>query len=434
VKFAGKDKDEKTATMEGKTEDLHATEESKDEETNDKDADQNFLDQLTEECQTKAGDWDQRSQTRAGELKALAEATETLESGASAQESTRLPQLVQKPASFLQLRGTSNDAMRVAVSLKIESLLSKQARMLQSPILSVMSMKVKLSADHFVKVRGLIKDLIGRLQADAQSEQTQKGFCDNAMAEATAKRDGANAAIEVAVSSISKKTNQQAQLNQEIQDLKQAVADNLKSLNEATELREGEKEDNSVTSETANEGKAAVELALSILRSFYENAFIQTGYTPPNAGRDGETVGDKAPEVFSGDYNGNQGASKGILGLLEVILSDFERTISTTESEETAAQAAFEVFETDVKDDNVAKDASITTKEGEVATLEDDLVEQTEDKQDAQKLLADSKKELKTLKPLCVEGEETYSQRVAKREKEIGALKEAMVILDEWQK
>lgn len=367
-------------------------------------------------------------------MKALAEATETLESGASAQESTRLPQLVQKPASFLQIRGTSNDAMRVAVSLKIESLLSKQARILQSPVLSVMSMKVKLSADHFVKVRGLIKDLIGRLQADAQSEQTQKGFCDTAMAEATAKRDGANADIEVAVSSISKKTNQKAQLEMEIQDLKQAVADNLKSLNEATELREGEKEDNSVTTETAGEGKAAVDLALSILRSFYENAFIQTGYTPPNAGRDGETVGDKAPEVFSGEYNGNQGASKGILGLLEVILSDFERTISTTASEETAAQAAFEVFETDVKDDNVAKEASITTKEGEVSTLEDELVDQIEDKQDAQKLLADSKSELKTLKPLCVAGEETYSQRVAKREKEIGALKEAMVILDEWQK
>jgi len=35
---------------------------------------------------------------------------------------------------------------------------------------------------------------------------------------------------------------------------------------------------------------------------------------------------------------------------------------------------------------------------------------------------------------MCVEGEETYAQRVAKREKEIAALKEAMVILDEWQK
>jgi len=33
-----------------------------------------------------------------------------------------------------------------------------------------------------------------------------------------------------------------------------------------------------------------------------------------------------------------------------------------------------------------------------------------------------------------VEGEETYAQRVAKREKEIEALKEAMTLLDEWQK
>ena len=35
---------------------------------------------------------------------------------------------------------------------------------------------------------------------------------------------------------------------------------------------------------------------------------------------------------------------------------------------------------------------------------------------------------------MCVEGEETYAQRVAKREKEIEALKEAQQNLDDWQK
>lgn len=81
-----------------------------------------------------------------------------------------------------------------------------------------------------------------------------------------------------------------------------------------------------MTVETAKEGQAAVELALSILKQFYENAFIQTGYTPPNADREGLTVADRAPDTFSGTYHGNQDASKGIIGLLDVILSDFERT------------------------------------------------------------------------------------------------------------
>jgi len=34
---------------------------------------------------------------------------------------------------------------------------------------------------------------------------------------------------------------------------------------------------------------------------------------------------------------------------------------------------------------------------------------------------------------MCVEGEETWEERKAKREQEIEALKQALQILDEWQ-
>jgi len=297
-----------------------------------------------------------------------------------------------------------------------------------------MSMKVKLAADHFVKVRGLIKDLIKKLEDDAEQEATQKGYCDKEMGEAVSTRDRANAALEVAVGNINKLNSEKDKLNKEVNDLKQAIADNLKSLNEATELRNTEKDENTVTVETATEGKEAVEMAIGVLNEFYNNAFIQTKYVPPNAGRDGETVADKAPETFSGTYHGNQEASKGIVGLLDVILSDFERTIETTTSEEESAQSAFETYEQDIKDDNDEKEGSITKKKNRIADIKDELVDEQEDKDEAIAKKDSAKKELQKLKPLCVEGEETYAQRVAKREKEIEALKEAMTLLDEWQK
>merc|ERR1719329_1012820 len=216
---------------------------------------------------------------------------------------------------------------------------------------------------------------------------------------------------------------------------KKAIAENLKALNEATELRNSEKADNEATIETAEEGKTAVELAINILKEFYDNAFIQTGkYVPPDSDREGLTVADRAPEVFSGTYHGSQSNSKGIIGLLEVILSDFTRTIETTTQQEKTNQNAFETFEADIKADNLAKEGDIKTKEGRIADIEDELVDQEEDKADATTLKEDAIADLKKLKPLCVEGEETYAQRVAKRQKEIAALKEAMVILDEWQK
>merc|ERR1719446_302244 len=193
VKFAEKDKAEKTAIMEAKQEELNNAEADKTQETKEMNADQSFLDVLTDECQQKAVDWDQRSKTRAGELKALADALEVLESGAADQyAANKKLVLTQKAATFLQLRGTSNEEMRAAATLKVEGLLNKRARALQSPILSMTSMKVKLSADHFVKVRGLIKDLIKRLEDDAAAEADQKSYCDKNMKEALANRDKAN--------------------------------------------------------------------------------------------------------------------------------------------------------------------------------------------------------------------------------------------------
>ena len=393
------------------------------------------MNDLTSQCETKASDWDQRSKARAGELQALDKALEVLQDGASEQyKANKKLNLAQKATSFLQLRGTSAEALKVVAMMRAEGLLTREAKALKSPILSVMSMKVKLAADHFVKVRGLIKDLIQKLQDDAEAEATQKGFCDSNMADAVANRDAGNAAMEVAVGNLNKLSSEKDKLNKEVNELKQAIADNLKSLNEATELRGTEKDENQVTVETAQEGKEAVEMAIGVLNEFYNNAFIQTKYTPPNAGRDGETVGDKAPESFSGEYNGNQGAATGIVGLLDVILSDFTRTIETTNGEESAAESTFETYEQDTKDDNAAKDADVTTKNNRIAEIKDELVDETEDKDDATTKIAEAKKELQKLKPLCIEGEETYAQRVAKREKEIEALKEAMTLLDEWQK
>merc|ERR1712196_536580 len=96
-------------------------------------------------------------------------------------------------------------------------------------------------------------------------------------------------------------------------------------------------------------GLEAVKDAIAVLKEFYENAFVQTGFVPAGADRDGNTVKDLAPAGQSGTYHGNQDAAKGIFGLLEVIQSDFERTSEKTTSEEEKAQSEFEEYEKETK-------------------------------------------------------------------------------------
>merc|ERR1719321_407016 len=100
-------------------------------------------------------------------------------------------------------------------------------------------------------------------------------------------------------------------------------------------IRGDEKAENEATISEAKEAKDAVAEAIDTLEKFYKTAakgsseFIQG-------------VEDDAPEVgFEGDYKGQQEASGGIIGMLEVIKSDFERTITETEQAEAQAEQDF---------------------------------------------------------------------------------------------
>merc|ERR1719231_2046164 len=138
-----------------------------------------------------------------------------------------------------------------------------------------------------------------------------------------------------------------AELIEEIDTLANEIAALRKGLFEATELRKEEKADNMKTLGDSKDGLEAVKAAIKVLKEFYDNAFVQ--FVPAGADRDGNTVKDLAPAGQEGTYHGNQDAAKGIFGLLEVIQSDFKRTIETTTKEEEDAQAEFEEFEKETK-------------------------------------------------------------------------------------
>jgi len=444
MKFAEKEKTEKEEVSAMKTDQMHQAQEDKDQETKERDADQSFLDVLVEACQTKAQEWDQRSRTRAGELAAIAQALEALESGvtpnwnankklAGLQLGAHNPITASGATSLLQVRGTNMRKQEIVTGRALQ-LISLKADTLKSRLLSALLIKAKASEDHFVKVRGLIKDLIARLEADAESEASQKSFCDREMASALSDLDRAQASLEELAAETARNESERAALLEDIDDLQKAIAELQKALNEATELRSTERDQNKKTLAEAEAGKEAVKFALQVLSEFYEGAaagLVQ--YVPPDSDRDGKTVGDLAPEVFDGEYNGRQESSKGIIGLLEVILSDFERTITTVTAAEKEAQEVFEEFEVDTNADIAEKQKDKAAKEARVADITDKLAQLKDEAADAKSLLDGSLAELEKLKPMCVQAEETYAERVAKRDQEIEALKQAIEILDNWQ-
>jgi chromosome segregation ATPase len=382
---------------------------------------------------------------RADELQAISKATDALEEGVKpnyganaklvgfVQKSAAPKPATVKPASFIQLRRSGSTSASQAMK-QVLDLLKSKATVLKSQELAAIALRVSMQEDHFVKVRQMLKDLIAKLKADAEAEAEQKGFCDKGMMEATTARDEAKMTIESKTADISKNEAEKAELLEDISNLQKAIAENKKAINEATELRNKEHSDNEKTLADADAGKEAVTFALTTLKEFYEGAaFVQVKYTPPVTDSSGNNFADMAPKGVSGSYSGNQQQSKGIIGMLEVILSDFERTLDTTKSSEDDAQSKFETFESETEADSKAKQDDVDAKKGRVAEIEDALMTLEDENSDAQTKLDGALSELEKLKPMCVSGGETYAERVAAREQEIAALKEAMQMLIDWQ-
>merc|ERR1712014_251412 len=111
----------------------------------------------------------------------------------------------------------------------------------------------------------------------------------------------------------------------------------------ATEIREKEHAENTQTIEDSKEAQVAVAQALTVLREFYAKAGQATAFLQQQP---------VAPEIFDSPYTGMQGENGGVIGMLEVIESDFARLESDTQAAEASAQKEYDAFMTDSKVDS----------------------------------------------------------------------------------
>merc|ERR1719375_2397562 len=187
-------------------------------------------------------------------------------------------------------------------------------------------------------------------------------------------------------------------------------------LQKATDMRLKEKEENAMSLKDSKEGLAAIKKAIGILKDFYAKgakaALLQAS-----------PVDEDAPESpFEGSYKGKQGASKGVIGMLEVIESDFERAIKQTELGEKEAARVYVNFDRQIKTSVSSKETGKEQAEADLKMTEIAIQTGMRDLETTQKMLDDSLKELENLKPACIDTGMSYKERVAAREGEIEAL------------
>merc|ERR1719498_940514 len=189
----------------------------------------------------------------------------------------------------------------------------------------------------------------------------------------------------------------------------------------ATKIREEEKAKNAETVKDAQDAQTAVAQALTVLKEFYAKAGEATALLQQQP---------EAPEIFDKPYKGMQGESGGVVGMLEVIQSDFARLEAETKAAEEQAQKEYDEFITDSEVDKAAKTKDIEHKTAKKQDQEQSLVSKNEDLEGTQKELDAALAYFDKLKPSCVDSGVSYEDRVARRKEEIESLQEALKILN----
>jgi len=383
--------------------------------TSTRDDDSKYLGDTSSTCEQKASDFGSRQQLRADEIAALEKAVEILSSGAvSGAAEKHLPTLLQKKGTSLAQLRTSQSG-KDPNQQRVAAYLHDQATKLDSRILSALA--TRADEDPFKKVKKMIKDLITKLLEEANEEAEHKGWCDTELSTNEQTRNEKTTAVEALHSEIETLEASIAKLTHQITELTVAVADLDKAVADSTKIREAEKAKNEETITDAKEAQTAVAQAVTVLKEFYAKAAESTALM-------------QQPEVFDAAYQGNQAQSSGVIGMLEVIQSDFARLEAETTASEDQGQKEFDSFMSDSAVDKAQKSKDIEHKTDKKQNEEQSVQEKKTDLESTQKELDAALAYYEKLKPSCVDAGVSYEDRVARRKEEIASLQEALKILN----
>jgi len=278
----------------------------------------------------------------------------------------------------------------------------------------LMEMAGAATSDPFVKIRGLIEEMIAKLLKEAQEEATQKAFCDEEIGKSKTSQEEKTMTLDKLNSRIDKATARVAELTEAIKTLESEIATIDASVAEATKLRTEEAASNAKAIKDFGDAAAATEKAIGILKDFYDNAALLQTSSKVNA-----------PEFGSA----KSGAGSVIIGILEMSNEDFVKLHSETSTAEEEGAEAYEKLINDNKASKAAKLAEVKGSQSEIKSLKVALENQGEDKTMTSTELDAVNEYLAKLKPQCEEKVMSYAEKKARREAEIAGLKEALEIL-----
>jgi len=375
-------------------------------------ADEKFLSALTADCKETAAAWEERQESAQAEMGAINKAIEILSEGVKVfmqvGQKNKKGDLDTDEKDFDDTAPAPVDEKRQKVVEKLKQLSNKYGSY------ALMELAGTAASDPFVKVKGLIEEMIAKLVNEANEEATQEAFCQEEMSKSNAAKEEKTMTSDSLSSRIAKAASTKALLQQKVKELESEIASLDSGIAEATKLRTAESASNEKSASDFKLAAAAVEKAIKVLKTYYDSAaFIQVSAK-------------KQPDFGAPKSD----ASHAIISILEMSGEDFTKLLMETETAEAEAKSAYDQLALDTKVSKAAKSAEVKGALSEIKSLDVALKNQKEDLDMTQKELSAVMEYLEKLKPQCESKVMSYAEKKARREAEIEGLKEALSILE----
>jgi len=376
-------------------------------------------------CMITAADHEATIAAREEELKVIAEATKTLKettSGAGGQTYSLL-QVSTTARSHMELK---RKQIVTAIKRIAKQEHSSALAQLASRIGVVMQYSSVNNGDVFGKVKGLVVDMITKLEREAEDEATEKAYCDEEMAKTEAKKSELDDALSKLTTKIDQAAAKSVALKGEVKESQGELAALAKEQAELDQIRSEQHADYVAAKKTLEDGLSGVQAALETLREYYGNG-------------DASLVQDDAQSFTAfmqqpaapQKHEKSTGAGQSIIGMLEVIESDFSKNLAKEETQESDSQSQYDETTQANKVGKATKEQDIKYQTQEFKGLDKEITELTSDKDTASDEHAAVMEYYTKIKERCVAKPESYEERTKRRTAEISGLKEALSILDE---
>lgn len=389
----------------------------------------------------KKQEWEERTKTRAEELKAMEMAIEILSKATGVR--TEAPTNPVPPVSPVEA-DASTEAPAAASFLQVQdpqakaiTLIRKAAEMAHSKALERLAVEVAAHLEGpvrnkkvFDEVINMIQKMIFRLQQEQTDEDTHKHWCDLEIEKTLTMKEDKEAKIAELEANIDVEEGKVAELTSDIEKGQKMIAEINAFVEEATEIRQVGKKENAEALEDAVQAQTAIANAQAVLRDFYKDSgmiekepweFLQEPLKLP-----------ESPSTWDSGYTGvadPKDQPHGILSVLERVGAEFAAMEAETKQAEAQDQEEYEQEMKRCEIEKAQRTQEVEMKSQEKAQRVDTIKTMESEKKLLEQELEKTMQYLKDLEPACMAGNYTYEERKEARSGEIQALHQAQAIL-----